>query len=82
MDKPVVPRQGGFWHWNLDARGATGFGPGYVTLQRYLHFSGITDRCLRDVIGTVGPRAAEAFWSEVEKHSLFARTKQKAKDGN
>ncbi len=76
----VVPRQGGFWHWNLSTQGATGFGPGYVTLQRYLRFSGVTDRYLHDVIGSIWPRAAKAFWLEVEKHSRFARDKPKAKD--
>jgi hypothetical protein len=57
----------GFWHWNLERRGATGFGPSYVTLQRYLHFNGVTDRYLRDIIGTIWPAAASSFWDEVSR---------------
>ncbi|MBZ0149280.1 MAG: hypothetical protein K8F62_17315 [Pseudorhodoplanes sp.] len=36
------------WHWNQEAHGATGFGPDYVTLQRYIQFRGVNDRYLRD----------------------------------
>ncbi len=61
------PDSYGFWHWNLERRGATGFGPSYVTLQRYLHFNGVTDRYLRDIIGTIWPAAASSFWDEVNR---------------
>ena len=57
----------GFWHWNLETHGATGYGPGYVTLQRYLHFAGVTDQYLREVIGEIWPRASRDFWTEVEE---------------
>lgn len=63
----LEPDRYGFWHWNLERRGATGFGPSYVTLQRYLHFNGVTDRYLRDVIGKIWPAAAQSFWEEVER---------------
>lgn len=63
----VKPDSYGFWHWNLALQGATGFGPSYVTLQRYLHFNGVTDQYLRDVVGQIWPRAAQSFWREVEK---------------
>jgi len=55
-----------FWHWNLDSKGATGFGPDYVTLQRYLQFRGITDRYLRDSIDA-WLVAAPSFWSLVDQ---------------
>jgi hypothetical protein len=75
----LEPSHSGFWHWNLENRGATGYGPSYVTLQRYLHFVGVTDRYLRDVIGTVWPRAAEAFWAEVEGRAAAERA---SRDGS
>lgn len=54
-----------FWHWNLETRGATGFGPDYVTLQRYVQFRGVTDRYLRDVMDAwLG--AAPSFWALVK----------------
>jgi len=62
----VEPTQS-FWHWNLGNHGATGYGPNYVTLQRYLHFSGVTDRYLREVIGGIWPEASQAFWTMVEE---------------
>lgn len=55
-----------FWHWNLEAKGATGFGPNYVTLQRYLQFRGVTDQYLRDVIDA-WLAAAPSFWALVEQ---------------
>ena len=63
----LKPDRYGFWHWNLERRGATGFGPSYVTLQRYLHFNGVTDSYLRDVIGDIWPKAARSFWEQVEQ---------------
>ena len=63
----------GFWHWNLETHGATGYGPGYVTLQRYLHFAGITDQYLREVIGEIWPRASRDFWTMVEERHASAR---------
>ena len=68
------PDPHGFWHWNLKSHGATGFGPSYVTLQRYIQFHGVTDDYLSEVIGTVWPRAAQSFWAEVER-------REAAKDG-
>jgi hypothetical protein len=65
----VEPDRHGFWHWNLKTLGATGFGPSYVTLQRYLHFNGVTDQYLRDVIGRIWPKAAQSFWEEVRRRS-------------
>ncbi|HEX9770098.1 MAG TPA: hypothetical protein VGA50_13075 [Kiloniellales bacterium] len=56
------------WHWNLEARGATGFGPGYVTLQRYLQFRGVTDQYLLDVVDA-WLNAAPPFWAMVEECS-------------
>jgi hypothetical protein len=55
-----------FWHWNIEAKGATGFGPSYVTLQRYLHFGGVTDQYLKEVI-SIWLAAAPSFWSLVEE---------------
>lgn len=63
----LKPNAYGFWHWNLEKHGATGFGPAYITLQRYLHFNGVTDRYLRDVIGEIWPKAASSFWNEVSR---------------
>jgi len=54
-----------FWHWNLDSKGATGFGPNYVSLQRYVQFRGVTDRYLRDAIDA-WLAAAPSFWKLVE----------------
>jgi hypothetical protein len=65
------------WHWNLRTEGATGFGPVYVTLQRYLHFRGVTDQYLRDVIGQIWPNAAKSFWDEVNRISESTRRKEK-----
>ncbi|KAB2941751.1 MAG: hypothetical protein K8F92_11590 [Hyphomicrobium sp.] len=78
----LKPEAYGFWHWNLERRGATGFGPSYITLQRYLHFNGVTDRYLRDVIGTIWPKAASSFWDEVERRSEAERQSEEAKDEN
>lgn len=64
MRKPDHDR---FWHWNLKRRGATGFGLWYVTLQRYLHFNGVMDRYLKDVIGDIWPTAARSFWEHVKQ---------------
>jgi hypothetical protein len=55
-----------FWHWNLEAHGATGFGPDYVTLQRYLQFRGVTDQYLPDAIDS-WLSAAPSFWALVEE---------------
>jgi hypothetical protein len=56
----------GFWHWNIEAKGATGFGPSYVTLQRYLQFRGVTDQYLKDAIDAwLG--AAPSFWALVDQ---------------
>ena len=62
-----VPPRYGVWHWNLRTLGATGFGPSYVTLQRYLHFRGVTDEYLREVIGKIWPKAAKSFWAAVRR---------------
>ena len=61
----------GFWHWNLETHGATGYGPDYVTLQRYLHFAGITDQYLREVIGEIWPRASRDFWTMVQERRAW-----------
>ena len=61
------PDHYGFWHWNLGNPGATGFGPSYITLQRYIHFNGVTDRYLRDILGTIWPGAARSFWDQVKQ---------------
>lgn len=53
------------WHWNLEANGATGFGPNYVTLQRYLRFHGVTDQYLKDAIDAYLD-ASPSFWTLVE----------------
>jgi hypothetical protein len=54
------------WHWNLDSRGATGFGPNYVSLQRYLQFRGVTEQYLRDAfLAWLG--ASPSFWKLVEE---------------
>lgn len=63
----VEPTRHGFWHWNLENHGATGYGPSYVTLERYLHFAGVTDLYLREVIGEVWPKASREFWGMVEE---------------
>ncbi len=64
------------WHWNLEARGATGFGAqqtfdgesslSYVTLQRYLRFRGVTDQYLRDVVD-IWLKASPPFWELVKQ---------------
>ncbi|MEZ5827129.1 MAG: hypothetical protein R3D30_14335 [Hyphomicrobiales bacterium] len=54
------------WHWNLEGRGATGFGPNYVTLQRYIRFRGVTDQYLKDVIDAF-VAASPSFWELVEE---------------
>jgi hypothetical protein len=54
-------------HWNLANLGATGFSERYVTLQRYLHFRGVTDTYLQEVIGEMWAGAAARFWADVEK---------------
>lgn len=65
----LTPDRYGFWHWNLENHGATGHGPSYVTLERYLHFVGVTDDYLRDVIGRIWPEASQSFWATVEERS-------------
>jgi hypothetical protein len=52
------------WHWNMESRGATGYGPDYVTLERYLQFAGVTDRYLRDSF-EAWLVAAPSFWQLV-----------------
>jgi hypothetical protein len=55
-----------FWHWNLETKGATGFGPNYVTLQRYVQFRGVTDQYLKDAIDA-WLAAAPSFWKLVKE---------------
>jgi hypothetical protein len=74
----LKPDRHGFWHWNLKKLGATGFGPSYITLQRYLHFNGVTDRYLRDIIGGIWPAAARSFWDEVKQRYDAERRRQEA----
>ncbi len=61
------PTPHGFWHWNLGVNGATGFGPGYVTLQRFISLKGVTNTYLREVIGVVWVKASKSFWKEVDR---------------
>lgn len=56
-----------FWHWNQTHLGATGFSENYVTLQRYLHFRGVTDTYLKEVIGEMWAGASARFWADVAK---------------
>jgi hypothetical protein len=60
------PKAGCLWHWNLESKGATGFGPSYVTLQRYMQFRGITDQYLHDVFDT-WLEASPSFWKLVRE---------------
>lgn len=64
-----------FWHWNYDVKGATGFGPDYVTLQRYLHFRGVTDQYLKEVIDAF-VAASPSFWKLVEDCAGLDRPQQ------
>lgn len=48
----------------LESKGATGYGPDYVTLQRYFQLRGTTDQSLRDVFDD-WLQAAPGFWELV-----------------
>ncbi len=59
-------------NWNLRAKGATGFGPNYVILQRYLGFRVVTDQYLRGVIGAF-VSASTSFWKLVKECDALER---------
>lgn len=60
----IDSRECNLWRWNLESKGATGYGPDYVTLQQYLQLRGTTDQSLRDVFDD-WLQAAPGFWELV-----------------
>jgi len=58
------------WHarqWNRQHHGAVSFNAMYHTLKRPLHFRGVTEVYLREVLTEVWPRAYQAYWREGRK---------------
>lgn len=67
---------------NSALHGATACCRGYITLRRHLHFRGVTDTYLREVIGTVWVEAVNKFWKTVfdeRKRYLEANRHKKTK---
>ena len=54
-------------HWNGAHHGAVSYNAMYHSLKRPLHFRGVTDVYLREVLTEVWPRAYEAYWREGRK---------------
>lgn len=55
------------WYWNEANKGAVAYGTSYLSLMRPLHFRGVTDLYLREVILAEWPRAESKFWSDAYK---------------
>jgi hypothetical protein len=55
------------WHWNHENHGAVAFGQSYYSLKRPLHFRGVTETYLREVILEIWPKADGAFATDGQK---------------
>lgn len=55
------------WYWNETNTGAVAYGTSYLSLMRPLHFRGVTDLYLREVILEEWPRAEAKFWNDAYK---------------
>ncbi len=56
------------WYWNEENKGAVAYGTSYLSLMRPLHFRGVTDLYLREVILEEWPRADARLWTDAYKH--------------
>lgn len=76
----LSPKNADFWHWNQGTRKATGFGPQYVTLQRHVHFRGVTEEYLKDVVDE-WVKASKDFWPMAKKRYDETAGKPGPKEG-
>lgn len=56
------------WTWNEANKGAVAYGTSYLSLMRPLHFRGVTDLYLREVILEEWPRADAKLWTDAYEH--------------
>jgi hypothetical protein len=65
------------WHWNHHNQGAVAFGASYYSLKRPLHFRGVTETYLREVILELWPKVQKAFATDGEKaHNDYWKSRE------